>query len=282
VGIKIALTLEKIIEDYKQQAANMTARHRIPSTPQIHSFSDMVKITRNAKRPATEKASLLRLLYSCLLAGTAFALMFVFASFSPLPPMERPPSQQLATINNTRVTTDVRGNLGPPEVMVQEGSDWLKDRWQAASDMHGTAIQGVHEVLLSFHFPIELEKMELDWEAAYSKDYLIEGALSNLIWFTLYDTASDDPSTNLLQMGPVREEGQSPGVKSKTPLHVIHPFFLPSKNNQTQTTTTTKYPKLQYLKLTIRSSAMGWCVSLWRIKLFGWPTFAPSLLRTKI
>ena len=40
----------------------------------------------------------------------------------------------------------VRGNLGPCDVVIQgaPGSDWLKDRWQAASDMGGTAIKGRH------------------------------------------------------------------------------------------------------------------------------------------
>ena len=43
------------------------------------------------------------------------------------------------------VTTDTRGNLGPGSVITQkvQGNDWLKDRWQAASDMHGSAIAGL-------------------------------------------------------------------------------------------------------------------------------------------
>ena len=37
---------------------------------------------------------------------------------------------------------DVRGNLGECGVILNRGDDWLKDRWQAASDMGGTAIPG--------------------------------------------------------------------------------------------------------------------------------------------
>ena len=39
-----------------------------------------------------------------------------------------------------KVTADTLGNLGPPSVMIQKfpGSNWIKDRWQAASDMGGT------------------------------------------------------------------------------------------------------------------------------------------------
>merc|ERR1712161_58961 len=41
--------------------------------------------------------------------------------------------------NNVVATSDVRGNLGPISVVIQSkpGSDWIHDRWQAASNMHG-------------------------------------------------------------------------------------------------------------------------------------------------
>lgn len=227
----------------------------------------MVSLRKQAPR-RKQQTSLGKRIYAVLLATSTFLLMFVFSSLDPFPVVERRgPPIQLASPNNTKVSTDVRGNLGPPGAMVRGGTDWLKDRWQAASDMHGTAIQGHHQVLLGFHFPLDLDGLELDWEAAYSKDYLIEGAQANMVWFTLYDTRdTNQDSTNLLEMGPERKEGQSPGVKDpKVPLHVIHPFKF--KN----TTDAPQPPRLQYLKLTIRSSAMGWGVSLWRIQVFGWP-----------
>ena len=51
------------------------------------------------------------------------------------------------------VTSDVRGNLGPVGVIIQNppGTDWLKDRWQAASDMGGTAIAGKHWIEMDFN-----------------------------------------------------------------------------------------------------------------------------------
>ena len=44
----------------------------------------------------------------------------------------------LSRSQDVKVTADVRGNLGPIEVIKQAnpGTNWIKDRWQAASDMH--------------------------------------------------------------------------------------------------------------------------------------------------
>lgn len=89
---------------------------------------------------------------------------------------------------------DTRGNLGPCEVIIQSqpGSDWLKDRWQAASDMGGTAIPGHHWVLLDFKKPIMISKVLIDWETAYAKDYRLEARLetpakNELSWNVIYD-----------------------------------------------------------------------------------------------
>ena len=101
------------------------------------------------------------------------------------------------------VTTDVRGNLGPASVLIQNQTlDWIKDRWQAASDMHGTNIHGPHNVQLEWTYDVVhptkdtihlrrastishstphrgaldvvLKRIVLDWEAAYSDNYDIQ------------------------------------------------------------------------------------------------------------
>jgi hypothetical protein len=71
---------------------------------------------------------------------------------------------------------DARGNLGPCNVVVQStpGTDWLKDRWQAASDMGGTAIPGAHWIVLDFHRTVLISKIVVDWETAHADDYRIE------------------------------------------------------------------------------------------------------------
>ena len=80
------------------------------------------------------------------------------------------------------VTSSTRGNLGPPSVLNQDppGEDWIGDRWQAASDMGGTAIPGRHWILVDFSSSsssVFVSKIVLDWETAYAEDYRVEGRL---------------------------------------------------------------------------------------------------------
>lgn len=57
----------------------------------------------------------------------------------------------ISRVLDVSVTCDTRGNLGPCSVVVQAspGSDWLKDRWQAASDMGIICLMDIS--LFSFH-----------------------------------------------------------------------------------------------------------------------------------
>jgi hypothetical protein len=153
------------------------------------------------------------------------------------------------------VTASVRGNLGPPSVILSDGQDWIKDRWQAASDMHGTAIKGSQWVELSFDRQIQVTKVVLDWEAAFSKDYRLESKNNSdeNEWTVLYD--GGDPLQESKRS--VEEFGQSPGVKTKTPLHVVHTIY-PLKGEP-----------FQVLRIYIRKPAHGWGVSLWKVNVYG-------------
>jgi hypothetical protein len=164
------------------------------------------------------------------------------------------------------ITTDVRGNLGPAQVMLQNGTDWIKDRWQAASDMHGTAVKGSHWVRLDFPSPVLVQSLVLDWEAAYANDYKVQilpgGTMdNNSDWQTIYDGEDPDQTSTLLR---VQELGQSPGVKTKTPLHVVHSIG-PLVPSPTATSTWTRS-----VRIWIRRSVTGWGVSLWQIQLYGY------------
>lgn len=195
------------------------------------------------------------------------------------------------------ITSSTRGNLGPASVLNQNppGTDWLKDRWQAASDMGGTAIPGRHWILLDLSSlaassTILVTKVVLDWETAYAKDYRIEGridppppppTLSNNKekndddgkWCTLYDGALDDVKKLMTIHRSVEEYGQSPGVVSeKLPLHIVHTI------NFTTTTDTPlhgeddnnlKCRTLRYLRVYINNPARGWGVSLWQVDVYG-------------
>lgn len=172
--------------------------------------------------------------------------------------------QNLSRSDKVTVMADVRGNLGPASVVIQRhpGKDWIHDRWQAASDMHGKNIPGTHWIMLDFGTEVVVDRIVLDWEAAYSDQYRLEGSLEPIstespaaekVW-TLFD--GTDPSQKSSRS--VEEVGQSPGVKMKTPLHVVHKLY-PLQ---------TRKP-LRYLRLYILTSAMGWGVSLWQFDVFG-------------
>jgi len=189
-----------------------------------------------------------------------------------------------STGNTVKVTADVRGNLGPIDVILQQtpGTHWLKDRWQAASDMHGTNIPGAHWVQLEFtKGDIVPNHLILDWEAAYADVYVLQGSREGPITgdpplasnhndndnghnstsdavYTLFD-GRDKQQRKLYRT--VQTSGQSPGVKTTTPLHVIHTINL---------TTISPERPLRYLRLFILKSAMGWGVSLWQFDVYGY------------
>lgn len=140
--------------------------------------------------------------------------------------------------------------MGPPSVLNQDppGTDWIKDRWQAASDMHGTAIKGVHWITMQFASPITVSYIELDPEAALSKDYRIKVSSSNQNeWISIFDTNQDTYESH--------EYGQSPEVTTKIPLHVIHNISIPIEAPR----------PLTRIRIWIRSFAHGWGVSLWQL-----------------
>jgi len=170
------------------------------------------------------------------------------------------------------VTSDAKGNLGPASVIVQDppGKNWIKDRWQAAGDMHGTALPGQHWVMLDFGegASIHVTKILIDWEAAFAKNYRIEGAqtiethpkINARKWCVLFD-GNDDSQKNKRE---VEEYGQSPGVKFKMPLHITHTIHLEDA------LTGTSCPPLRYLRVFINKPGRGWGVSIWELDVYGW------------
>ena len=246
--------------------------------------------------------------------------------------------QQLLSRNPTiQITSSVKGNLGPPSVLHQDppGSDWLKDRWQAASDMGGTAIPGSHWIMLDFsgmlptttNNAVHVTKVILDWETAYANNYRIEGRLTppssasmskmhggrnsntneedEKDWCVLYDGAIDIDThnggggssssnkqfsmtiNNELQQQPhrvVEEYGQSPGVKQKMALHIVHTIDWNRNKEEEEGTNLLRKEgdgdmntirssgschELRYMRIFIRKPARGWGVSLWQVDVFG-------------
>jgi hypothetical protein len=193
-----------------------------------------------------------------------------------------------AVVVSCTVATDVRGNLGPAAVLLNNGTDWIQDRWQAASDMHGTNIQGSHWVQLSWTRAgsattstttttvpqnVVLVRIVLDWEAAYADRYDLQIQLPNQTWHTIVQSPlhlvppqtleerNMQSTTTTTPTIRVTTAGQSPGVTRVTPLHVIHVIDLQPLALQLLPTSS--------LRLMIYESATGWGVSLWQIQVYG-------------
>jgi len=185
--------------------------------------------------------------------------------------------------NKVLVTSDVRGNLGPASVVIQAkpGSDWIHDRWQAASDMHGTQIHGAHWVQLEFQDDtVVVDKIILDWETAYADEYILEASSEKLaddnnnslieekrnsekVW-TLFDGRNPK---DVAEMRSVTESGRSPGVKEFRPLHVVHEIRLSASTNQK--IQQLQHKPIRFLRLSILKSVTGWGVSLWQLDVYG-------------
>lgn len=170
--------------------------------------------------------------------------------------------QLLSRSIEVNASCDTRGNLGPCSVVnqISPGSHWLKDRWQAASDMGGTAIPGHHWVVLDFPRPIFVNSAVVDWETAFATAYRIEGGNGEK-WDVLYDGSLPE-SEQLPNQRTSHEYGQSPGVKEKMPLHVVHKINLSpvgKENNKPYTR----------VRLYVLRPARGWGVSLWQFDIYG-------------
>lgn len=140
--------------------------------------------------------------------------------------------------SGTRAFADVKGNLGDASVVLQNQTDkWLKDRWQAASNMHGTAIRGQHRIHVVFQQGrhVRVQRFLLDWETAYAEDYRIEGWYQNQTVATYFDAQNEQDQ----RMRTSYSFGKSPGVKQKLPLHIIHEIDCTLSSSSATSTKTT-------------------------------------------
>mmetsp|Transcript_2751 Transcript_2751/g.8078 ORF Transcript_2751/g.8078 Transcript_2751/m.8078 type:complete len:211 (-) Transcript_2751:61-693(-) len=185
------------------------------------------------------------------------------------------PAALLSRDAGVNVMADVGGNLGPPSVLnqVNPGGDWIKDRWQAASDMHGTEIKGKHWIEIDF-FSLRDQDIAfwpayaiLDWETAVSTDYVIYGRRGledeSHSWTVFFDSKKHAYETTT--------SGKSPGVKKDMPLHYVHNVTLKERlSPEAIKFGIHEEPKrIDAIRIVIRSSDHGWGVSLWQVDIYG-------------
>ncbi|CAE7358063.1 unnamed protein product [Symbiodinium sp. CCMP2592] len=171
----------------------------------------------------------------------------------PAPPVRNlapstPPTAEVVELSEGKAaSSDVLGNLAPASVVTRKapGKDWLKDRWQAAKNMQGSPIPGEHWLCIDLgNERSQLSIVELDFEAAFAKSYVLETASSKEgPWHPLAEVESC--CTKNLK---VNTTGQ----------HVVH------KLSTSEPWRARRFVRARFTKL-----GTNWGVSVFRFRLFG-------------
>lgn len=163
--------------------------------------------------------------------------------------------------------------------------DWLRDRWQAASDMSGKPIPGPHWVSIELDAGCAASEALIDWETARADDYelqvravcggsparaakaqaKVEGAAAR---------SAAVPSAVVASTATDDGEGQAWTTLTSTRIsrttserHVVDVVRVEETAAALSITSTTR-ARLEY-RLHIRTPATQWGVSLWRLQLWG-------------
>lgn len=112
----------------------------------------------------------------------------------------------------------------------------------AAKNMQGEPILGEHWLLIDLQSPHTIKKVLIDWEQAFSRNWIIQGKLvdSNDKWTTLCTS----------------QEAETTTQNSK---HVVHEVTL------------SKAVIVKLVQLLIKRPSTRWGSSVWRFQLWGSP-----------
>ena len=165
---------------------------------------------------------------------------------------------------NRGAVSDVRGNLGPPTVLTdpKEPTDWLADRWQAASDMQGTPISGEHWVEIDLGRLCTVSRLVLDWEVALSTHWTFQGRPGpSDAWVMLHPGGDTVPPPQQREAGSTHFL-QDVRVPLQTPIQAGSRVDPPSPQ---------PVPPVRWVRLLISHPSTQWGSSLWRIHVWGVP-----------
>jgi hypothetical protein len=154
-------------------------------------------------------------------------------------------TQDIVLLSSNRpVKSDVRGNLGPAQVITSETmNDWFADRWQAAKDMSGRPILGEHWVEIDLQRNCIINSFIIDWEDGYSDSWVIEGR-----------KFEDDD-------GFILAISRKAKITSTSLHHIVHEVEATQYDHE--------FSSVRYIRLTIRKPATKWGVSIWRFQVWG-------------
>ena len=187
----------------------------------------------------------------------------------PLPRSQEKPRRYPHLLSSSKkVTSDTRGNLGPPEVVTRDDvKDWLKDRWQAASDMKGTPLKGKHWLQIDLERPCTLTSTLIDFETAYSQDWVIQGKVdpSANDWFDLVSSRSPT-----FQQYKTKLQNYEHIIQSVNITHDSNgeaEYY--NNSNEGNNAYNNQNKRIRFVRLLINSPSTRWGTSVWRWKLFG-------------
>ena len=174
--------------------------------------------------------------------------------------------------------SDVRGNLGPATVVTDpKVGDWLKDRWQAASDMSGRPIPGNHWLTVDLGPECDdddptsaitsgalaggapsprpasclLSGAVIDFETAFADKYFFSVRTAGVVEGTGAGGDAGGWST------PVAMEGDTPRQETSEK-HIVHNLRFPGEGVSGR-----------YVKLSFTGLGSRYGVSVWRLDIKG-------------
>lgn len=219
----------------------------------------------------------------------------------PKPPPK--PVEMSFLSQNCPVYADVRGNLAPASIVTQytapaltadmtteqvkavTDAHWLSGRWQAAADMSGTPIPGQHWLVLDLQgdncttlqpSPPKIAKIVLEWEDAFSKDYVVQSC-----------TVPIEDSCDACALHDWKLLAASTAFTEirRKPRHIKTQLVIggTSGGKQWQYNSQSsdagaiglgaglEYPAHRCLRLVIIKPATRWGASLWQMEVWGYP-----------
>lgn len=234
------------------------------------------------------------------------------------------PPKEVVLSANCPVFADVKGNLGPADVLTKRieavttdsmtaeevakvvEEHWLTARWQAASNMKGDPIPGVHWLVLDLQSsgcsnsdakelqqedtsvstlvpPPRITKILLDWEDAHSKDFVVQGCNfpsgAGTAALGLADAGGDVCSAacgaedwKLLASSLAFTE------LPRTKRHIRHQLLIGGSGQAWQYGATTsgqlgsgmEFPAYRCVRIVINRPATRWGSSLWQVEVSGY------------
>lgn len=160
-------------------------------------------------------------------------------------------------------TSDVRGNLGPASVITSEKTaDWLRDRWQAASDMGGTPIPGPHWVEVDLQRLCKLSSILIDWEEAFSQHWTVKGKRSD------GKCAGQNNDGGWTAIARSKEAYQPPGGRH-TPKHILQTVLVRDHHTGSGDRDDCSAPYYDKVRLMISKPSTRFGSSIWRLQVYG-------------